>query len=64
MKEWDQALDDRLLRKNEAAEKLACSSRTVDRLVDAGQLTRVKVLGGVRFRLSQVYSIINGGICD
>ena len=37
-------LDDRLLKKREVAEKLACSLRTVDRLADSGRLTRVKWL--------------------
>jgi excisionase family DNA binding protein len=50
-----------LLRKKEVAKMLACSLRTVDRLVNAGRLTRVKVLGGIRFRLSQVQILMNGG---
>ena len=54
-------LGDRLLRKREAAAALACSARTIDRLVSLGRLTRVKVLGGVRFRLSQVQTIMVGG---
>ena len=53
-----------LLRKKDVAEKLACSLRTVDRLVNAGRLTRVKVLGGIRFRLSQVQILMNGGKHD
>jgi excisionase family DNA binding protein len=53
-----------LLRKKDVAEKLACSLRTVDRLVNAGRLTRVKVLGGIRFRLSQVQILMNGGNRD
>jgi excisionase family DNA binding protein len=53
--------DDRLLRKREAAVALACSPRTIDRLVSLGRLTRVKVLGGVRFRLSQVQALMSGG---
>jgi excisionase family DNA binding protein len=51
---------DRLLRKKEAAAILACSLRAVDRLVNAGKLTRVKV-AGVKFRFSQVQSLMNGG---
>jgi excisionase family DNA binding protein len=54
--------NDKLLRKREVAEKLACSLRTVDRLVNAGRLTRVKRLGGIRFRLSQVQSLMSGGV--
>ncbi len=55
---------ERLLRKKEAAEILACSTRTIDREASSGRLTRVKVRGGVRFRLSQVQAVINGGVCD
>ena len=49
-----------LLRKRQVAEMLACSQRTVDRLVCVGKLTRVRILGGIRFRLSEVQAIING----
>jgi excisionase family DNA binding protein len=52
-----------LLKKKEVAAMLACSLRTVDRLVNAGKLTRVKV-AGVKFRLSQVRSLMNGGNHD
>jgi len=51
---------DRLLRKWAVAERLACSLRTVEREVQAGRLTRVKIRGGVRFRESEVNKIING----
>lgn len=51
---------DRLLRKKEAATMLACSERTIDRDATSGRLTRVKVRGGVRFRLSEIQAIING----
>ena len=53
--------DDKLLRKKQVAEKLACSLRHVDRLVVAGKLTRIKILGAVRFRFNQVQLLINGG---
>lgn len=56
--------DDKLLRKKQVAEMLACSLRTVDRLVNAGKLSRVRILGGIRFRLSQVQSLMNGGNHD
>jgi len=49
-----------LLRKKEVAQMLACSLRTVDRLASSGRLKRVKVGGCVRFRASEVQSIING----
>ena len=55
---------DVLLRKKQVAELLACSLRTVDRLVSAGKLTRVKVLGAIRFRFSQVQTLMNGGNHD
>jgi excisionase family DNA binding protein len=53
--------EEKLLRKKEAASLLACSARTIDRLVNLGRLTKVMVLGGVRFRLSQVRQIMQGG---
>jgi predicted DNA-binding transcriptional regulator AlpA len=56
--------DDKLLRKKEVAEKLACSLRSIDRLVNAGGLTRVRILGGIRFRWSQVQILMNGGKYD
>jgi excisionase family DNA binding protein len=56
--------DEKLLRKKQVAEKLACSLRTVDRLVNAGRLTRVRILGGIRFRFSQVQELMNGGKYD
>jgi len=55
---------DRLLRKKQVAGILACSQRSVDRLVAMGRLTRVRILGGIRFRLSQVEGLISGGIRD
>lgn len=55
------ASQDRLLRKKQVADILACSQRTVDRLVSMGHLTRVKILGGIRFRFSEVQIIMNGG---
>ncbi len=51
---------DRLLRKREVAERLACSLRTVEREANGGRLTRIKVRGGVRFRESQVQKMIMG----
>ena len=57
-------MQEMLLRKRQVAEMLACSERTVDRLAGAGRLTRVRILGGIRFRLSEVQAIMNGGVCD
>jgi excisionase family DNA binding protein len=53
-------LGEKLLRKKEVAALLACSTRMVERLVSAGKLTRVKVMGAVRFRLSEVRAIVEG----
>lgn len=53
--------DNQLLRKRQVAERLACSARTVERLVISGQLTKVSVRGGVRFRLSDVLQIVERG---
>ena len=60
MRNESEVSGDKLLRKSQVAEKLACSLRTVDRLVNSGRLARVKILGGIRFRLSQVQSLMNG----
>lgn len=53
--------DEKLLRKKQVADILACSQRTVDRLVSMRRLTRVKILGGIRFRFSEVQILMNGG---
>ncbi|HUD82877.1 MAG TPA: helix-turn-helix domain-containing protein [Candidatus Saccharimonadales bacterium] len=60
MRDVIEIVKEKLLRKKEVAALLACSERTVDRLVAVGRLARVKVLGGVRFRLSDVQSLMNG----
>jgi len=64
MRRESEKFEESLLRKKQVAGMLACSLRTVDRLVIAGRLTRVKILGGVRFRLSQVQMLMNGGNHD
>jgi excisionase family DNA binding protein len=51
---------EKLLRKREVAERLACSLRTVEREASVGRLTRIKVRGGVRFRESEVQKLISG----
>ena len=56
--------EDKLLRKKQVAEMLACSLRHVDRLAVAGKLSRIKILGAVRFRLSQVQFLMKGGNRD
>ena len=50
-----------LLRKKDVAEMLACSIRTIDRLVSRGELTRVKVLGAIRYKLEEVETLIRKG---
>jgi excisionase family DNA binding protein len=50
-----------LLTKKEAALRLACSSRMIERLVGSGKLTTVKIRGAVRFRLSDIEQIIVKG---
>jgi excisionase family DNA binding protein len=60
MRDVIEIVKEKLLRKKEVAALLACSERTVDRLVAVGRLARVNILGGVRFRLSDVQSLMNG----
>lgn len=59
MKDGESHSNDRLLRKKVVAERLDCSIRTLEREVQDGNLTRVKIRGGVRFRESEVNEIIN-----
>jgi len=54
----DRAVNDRLLPKKVVAALLACSVRTLEREVQDGNLTRVKIRGAVRFRESEVNKII------
>jgi excisionase family DNA binding protein len=61
MKNQSEMIGDALLRKKEVAELLACSLRTVDRLANLGRLTRIRIIGGIRFRVSEVRIIMNGG---
>jgi excisionase family DNA binding protein len=59
MKATEPESNDKLLRKWEVAERWACSLKTVEREVQDGNLTRVKIRGAVRFRESEVNKIIN-----
>ena len=59
MKDAEPRSNDKLLRKGEVADRLACSVRTVEREVNDGHLTRIKVRRNVRFRESEVNKIIN-----
>jgi len=51
-----------LLRKREVARLLAVSERAVERLVASGRLARVRILGAVRFRWTDVEAIITKGV--
>jgi excisionase family DNA binding protein len=62
--EMNTMTEEKLLKKKQVAEMLSCSLRTVDRLVNARRLTRVKILSGIRFRWSQVQMLMNGGNHD
>lgn len=57
----DVSARERLLTKRQVAERLAVSTRSVERLAAMGKLTPVRVLGAVRFKLDQVLAIANGG---
>jgi excisionase family DNA binding protein len=50
-----------LIGKREVARILACSVRTVERLVALGALEKVMVLGAVRFRVYDVQRIVKEG---
>jgi excisionase family DNA binding protein len=50
-----------LISKREVARLLACSVRTVERLVAVGALEKVMVLGAVRFRIYDVQKIVKEG---
>jgi excisionase family DNA binding protein len=49
---------EKLLRKWEVADRLACSIKTVEREANDGHLTRIKVRRNVCFRESEVNGII------
>jgi excisionase family DNA binding protein len=54
---------DRIQREDtEAAVRLACHTRTIERLVASGRLQRVKIRRAVRFRLSDIERVIQEGI--
>jgi hypothetical protein len=53
--------EDQLLDLPEAVSRLRVSPRTVERLGQQGILTRVKVGGSTRYRLSQIQQIIREG---
>ena len=59
MKDAELGSGDKLLRKWEVADRLACSIKTVEREMNDGHLTRIKVRRNVCFRESEVNRIIN-----
>ena len=52
---------DKLLRKSDVVDRLSLSPRSVDRLVASGRLEKVYVMGAVRFRESDVQTLIEKG---
>ena len=52
---------EKLLRKKDVVDRLALSKRSVDRLVTSGKLEKVKVMGAVRFRESDVQALVEKG---
>ena len=53
--------EEKLLRKKDVVNRLSLSLRSVDRLVASGKLQKVKVMGAVRFRESDVHTLIEKG---
>ena len=52
---------EKLLRKKDVADRLAISLRSVDRLVADRELEKVKLMGAVRFRESDVQALVEKG---
>lgn len=52
----------KLLNKRQASEILGISTRTLDRIVSARDLAKVKIRGAVRFRLSDVLKLAGEGV--
>ena len=52
---------ERLLKKQEVATLLGLSQRSVERLVSLGKLTKIKILGAVRFKEKDVIKLANEG---
>ncbi len=50
-----------LLNKREVAAQLGVCERTIERMVSARQLVKIYVRGCVRFRMSEVQQLMNGG---
>ena len=51
---------EKLLRKKDVVDRLALSKRSVERLVARGKLNKVKVMGAVRYRESEVLALMRG----
>lgn len=54
--------DDELLTRQEVASLLKCSTQTVDRMRQAGELTTIRIRDLVRFKMSEVSEIMERGI--
>lgn len=54
-------MDKSLVNKGGAAEMLSVSVRTIERMMAAGQLTKVKIRGAVRLRVSEIKAFLEGG---
>lgn len=55
------SLPERLLSKRQVAELLSVSTRSVERMMARGLLKRIAVGGCVRFRLSEILRVMEGG---
>ena len=53
--------ENKLISKKEAAKMLSSSERTIDRLISAGKLKKIKVLRSVKVQLKQVLKIVEQG---
>lgn len=51
-----------LVNKRQASKILGISTRSVDRIVCRGKLAKIKILGAVRFRLSDVLKLAGEGV--
>ena len=54
-------IDKKLLSKQDTASVLGVSTRTVERMFAHGELTKIKIRGCVRARLSEIKQLLEGG---
>ena len=55
-------IDDQLITKKQAAERLAVSTRTIDRMAAMGRLNKIFVGPSPRFKKSDIDRIVERGI--